>query len=34
LGLADEYSSCSDEAEEFSAAVKRYGKNSEQAKKA
>lgn len=34
LGLAEEYSSCSDEAEEFSAAVKRYGKNSEQAKKA
>lgn len=34
LGLANEYSSCSDEAEEFSAAVKRYGKNSEQAKKA
>lgn len=34
LGLADEYSSCSDEAEEFSTAVKRYGKNSEQAKKA
>ena len=34
LGLAGEYSSCSDEAEEFSAAVKRYGKNSEQAKKA
>lgn len=34
LGLAEEYSSCSDEAEEFSSAVKRYGKNSEQAKKA
>lgn len=34
LDLANEYSSCSDEAEEFSAAVKRYGKNSEQAKKA
>lgn len=34
LGLANEYSSCSDEVEEFSAAVKRYGKNSEQAKKA
>lgn len=34
LGLANEYSSCSDEAEEFSATVKRYGKNSEQAKKA
>lgn len=34
LGLANEYSSCSDEAEEFSTAVKRYGKNSEQAKKA
>lgn len=34
LNLANEYSSCSDEAEEFSAAVKRYGKNSEQAKKA
>lgn len=34
LGLAEEYSSCSDEAEEFSTAVKRYGKNSEQAKKA
>lgn len=34
LGLAEGYSSCSDEAEEFSAAVKRYGKNSEQAKKA
>lgn len=34
LGLAEEYSSCSDEAEEFSSTVKRYGKNSEQAKKA
>lgn len=34
LGLAEEYSSCSDEAEEFSSVVKRYGKNSEQAKKA
>lgn len=34
LGLAEEYSSCSDEAEEFSSAVKRYGKSSEQAKKA